>query len=109
MAGTIPHVENQTFRQEVIESAVPVLVDFWAEWCAPCRALAPTLEDLNREMAGKVKIVKVNVDQSPDLAQQFNIRSIPTLLLFKDGTVVNQSIGNVSKADLKAKLESYVA
>jgi thioredoxin 1 len=109
MAGTIAHVENKTFQLEVLKSTVPVLVDFWAEWCAPCRALAPTLEELNKELGGKVKFVKVNVDQSPDLAQQFNIRSIPTLLVFKDGAVVSQSVGNIGKADLKARLETHLA
>ena len=108
MAGTIGHVNAQTWPTEVSASAVPVLVDFWAEWCGPCRAIAPMLEELSGELAGKLKIVKVNVDESPDLAQQFGIRSIPTLLVFKGGTIAGQMVGAMPKAALKAKLESMI-
>lgn len=108
MAGTIGHVNTQTWQAEVSTSAVPVLVDFWAEWCGPCRAIAPVLEELSGELAGKLKIVKVNVDESPDLAQQFGIRSIPTLLVFKGGTIAGQMVGAMPKAALKAKLESLI-
>ena len=105
MSAGIAHVEKGNWDAEVLKSTVPVLVDFWAEWCGPCRAIAPTLEDLSKELAGKLKIVKVNVDESPDLASEFGIRSIPTLLLIKGGKVEQQMVGALSKAALKSKLE----
>ena len=108
MAGSIGHVNTQTWQAEVGGSATPVLVDFWAEWCGPCKAIAPVLEELAGELAGKLKIVKVNVDEAPDLAQQFGIRSIPTLLVFKGGTIAGQMVGAMPKAALKAKLESLL-
>jgi thioredoxin 1 len=108
MAGSIGHVNTQTWQAEVAASSVPVLVDFWAEWCGPCKAIAPVLEELSVELTGKLKIVKVNVDEAPDLAQQFGIRSIPTLLVFKGGTIAGQMVGAMPKATLKAKLESLM-
>ena len=108
MAGTIGHVDLATFPTEVISSPLPVLVDFWAEWCGPCKAIAPVLEQLNGELAGKLKIVKVNVDEAPDLAQQFNIKSIPTLLVFKGGKVVDQAVGAKSKAQFTAWLQPHL-
>ena len=108
MAGSLGEVNAQNWQAEVIASSVPVLVDFWAEWCGPCRAITPVLEELSGELAGKIKIVKVNVDQAPDLAQQFGIRSIPTMLVFKAGTVAGQIVGAMPKSTLKAKLESMI-
>ena len=108
MAGTIAHVDSTSFQPDVIASPIPVLVDFWAEWCGPCKAIAPVLEQLNGELAGKLKIVKVNVDETPDLAQQFGIRSIPTLLVFKGGKVVDQAVGAKSKAQFSAWLEPHL-
>src|SRR5262245_26572581 len=104
MSEAIEHVSTATWST-VSGASVPVLVDFWAEWCGPCRAIAPILEELAKEMQGKLKIVKVNVDESPDLAGQWGVRSIPTLLVFKDGKVVDQSVGAQSKAALKARIE----
>ena len=101
-------VNDGNFEAEVLKSGIPVLVDFWAEWCGPCKMLAPTLDQLSSEMAGKLKIVKVDVDQNRELAAQFGIRSIPTLLVFKGGTVKGQMIGAMNKAALVEKLGTYL-
>lgn len=92
------------FEAEVIKSDIPVLVDFWAAWCGPCRAIAPVIEQLSSEFAGKAKIGKVNVDENRDLAQQFGVMSIPTIIIFKNGEKVDQIIGFTGKADLEKKL-----
>ncbi|MEW5739639.1 MAG: thioredoxin [Myxococcota bacterium] len=98
-------VADASFKSEVLDSNVPVLVDFWATWCAPCRAIAPTLEELATQYKGKVKIAKVDVDENQQVAQQYGIRSIPTLLLFKGGKVVDQLVGPVPKAKLEDSLK----
>jgi thioredoxin 2 len=96
-----------TFRKE-LETSIPVLVDFWAEWCAPCRMTTPVLEELAREKAGQLKILKMNVDQNPATAGQFNIRSIPTLMLFKNGRSVESMVGAMSKTAIGEKLAPYL-
>src|SRR6476660_8202625 len=89
-----------SFEQEVLKSDTPILVDFWAEWCGPCRMIGPSLEDISNEMAGKVKVVKLNVDENPQTAEKFGVRSIPTLMIFKDGKLAAQKVGAASKGDL---------
>jgi thioredoxin 1 len=91
---------DATFKAEVIDSSVPVLVDFWAEWCGPCKQIAPALDEIAAEMAGKVKVVKVNIDENPNAPQQYGVRAIPTLLMFKGGKVVGQQVGAASKSKL---------
>jgi thioredoxin 1 len=106
MADTALHLTEATFDTEIKSRPEVLMVDFWAEWCAPCRAIAPTLEELSRESAGKVSLAKVNVDESPALAARYGIRSIPTILFMKQGAVVDQVIGAVPKAQLKKKLDA---
>lgn len=91
---------DSTFKADVIDSTTPVVVDFWAEWCGPCRMIAPALDELSKEFEGKVKIVKLNVDENPGVAGQLGIRSIPTLMVFKNGQVAAQKVGAASKSDL---------
>ena len=97
---------RQRFEQEVLEADTPVLVDFWAEWCAPCKMVAPVLDDLAEEYDGKIKFTKVDVDTSPETAMKYGIRSIPTLLVFKGGSPVDQVVGAVPKAAIKKRLDS---
>ncbi len=93
-------VTDASFAQDVLQSSEPVVVDFWAEWCGPCRMIGPALEEISNEMAGQVKIAKVNVDENPQIASQLGIRSIPALMMFKGGQVVAQKIGAAPKGDL---------
>ena len=102
------HISGENWQGEVIESDIPVLVDFWAEWCGPCKAISPILDELATELDGKLKIAKVNVDDNQALAGQFGIRSIPTLLIMKDGAVQEQMVGAMSKADLEQKLSGHL-
>ena len=99
-------VTDSDFEQEVLEAEMPVLVDFWAEWCAPCKMVAPVLDDLAEEYDGKIKFTKVDVDTNPETAMKYGIRSIPTLLVFKGGSPVDQVVGAVPKAVIKKRLDS---
>lgn len=101
-------VSDADFKTQVLDSAEPVLVDFWATWCAPCRAIAPALEELATQYKGKLKIAKVDVDEAQEVAQKFGIRSIPTLLMFKGGKVVDQIVGAVPKAKLEESLRKHI-
>ena len=101
-------VTSETFKEEVLDASIPVLVDFWAEWCGPCKTIAPIVEEIAREFAGRVKVAKLDVDASPEIATQFSIKSIPTLLLFHDGEVVDQIIGSVPKSLIKKRLDSFL-
>ena len=96
------------FDNEVINSELPVLVDFWAEWCGPCKMIAPIIEELGVEMQGQLKVGKVNVDNDPKVAQQYGIRNIPTLLVFKGGQVVDKYVGALPKAQLISKLQNHL-
>ncbi len=95
-------ITDSNFEAEVLKSSIPVLVDFWAPWCGPCRALTPTIEQLATEYAGKVKVVKLNTDENPESAVKFRINSIPNLIFFKDGKPVDQLIGAVDKSKIEA-------
>jgi len=99
-------VDNNNFKSEVMDSDVPTVVDFWAEWCGPCKMIGPSLEELSDEMAGKVKITKLNIDENPDLAAKFGVRSIPTLLIFKGGEPVGMQVGAKPKSALSDWIKS---
>ena len=100
---------QDNFQQQVLQSTTPVLVDFWAEWCGPCKMIAPLLDELAEEYSGKVKIGKVNVDEHQGLAAEYGVRDIPTLLLIKNGQVAEQMVGAKSKRDLKASFDKIAA
>jgi thioredoxin 1 len=106
--GNAVAVTEQSFDTEVVQSSVPVLVDFWAAWCGPCRAIAPTVEELASEYAGKLKVVKVDVDENPDVSGKYGVQSIPTLLVFKNGEVVERLIGAYPKNMLLQKLQPHL-
>lgn len=95
-------VDNNSFKSDVLESAEPVVVDFWAEWCGPCKMIAPSLEEIATEMNGKIKVAKLNIDENPELAAQYGVRSIPTLMLFKGGEVADMKVGAAPKTALSA-------
>jgi thioredoxin 1 len=97
---TIIHINNETFDNDVLNSDIPVLLDFWAEWCGPCKMIGPILEELSEELEGKIKIAKIDVDQNNQIAVNYSIRSIPTLIIISGGEVKGQHIGAVSKAEL---------
>ena len=106
--GNYVILNDSNFEQEVLKSDVPVVVDFWAEWCAPCRIIAPVVEELASEYEGKIKVGKMDVDQNPQSSMSYGIRSIPTLLFFKDGKPVDQLLGAVPKSQIEEKLIALV-
>ena len=101
-------VDDANFKQEVLESDIPVLVDFWAVWCAPCLMIAPIVEEIAKEYDGKLKVCKINVDEAPKTSSEYGIMSIPTLAIFKDGVLADKVIGVVPKAELVSKITPYV-
>lgn len=106
--GTTP-ITDGNFETEVLKSDKPVLVDFWAEWCGPCRALGPKLEEISDEIGESVKIVKLNIDENPDAPKKYGVRGIPTMILFKSGNEVEQIVGNQPKENIKALLEKHTS
>ncbi|CAG0971104.1 MAG: thioredoxin [Rhizobiaceae bacterium] len=101
--------DKNSFKAEVLESAEPVVVDFWAEWCGPCKMIAPALEEISNELSGKVKVAKLNIDENPELAAQFGVRSIPTLMLFKGGQVADMKVGAAPKTALSHWINGAIA
>lgn len=108
MAGKILEVGDQNFETEVLNSQVPVLVDFWAAWCAPCRMLAPVVDAIATKYEGKAKVVKLNVDENISTAGKYNIKGIPTLLLFKNGVIKEQIVGNTTKDTISKMLDNHL-
>jgi len=108
MSNEIIHLSDDTFKKEVLESSVPVLVDYWAEWCGPCKMIAPILDSLISEYDGKIKIAKLNIDENPNTPTKYGIRGIPTLMIFKDGNVESTKVGALSKSQLIAFIDSTI-
>ncbi len=103
------HIDDNEFEAKVLKSAEPVLVDFWAEWCGPCRQIAPVLDEISKERAGKLTVAKVNIDKNPGTPQKYGVRGIPTLILFKGGQAVSTKVGSLPKSKLLEWIDSVVA
>jgi thioredoxin 1 len=108
MAGAVKEINESQFEEEVTKSEIPVLVDFWAPWCGPCKMLGPVLEEVAAANDSRLKIVKVNVDENPDLAQKFEVMGIPSMFLFKNGDVIDSFTGAMSKQALTEKIDKYI-
>ena len=108
MSEKIVHITDESFEEDVLKSADPVLVDYWAEWCGPCKSIAPILGEIAEEYAGKLKVAKLNIDENPATPPRYGIRGIPTLMLFKDGNVEATKVGALSKSQLSAFIDSNI-
>jgi thioredoxin 1 len=108
MSEHIHHVTDDTFEPEVLQSQLPVLVDYWAEWCGPCKMVAPIVEEVARDYAGRLKVAKIDIDQYDKMAARFGVRGIPTLMLFRNGAVAAQKVGALSKSQLTAFLDTNI-
>ena len=108
MTENIHHVSDSSFESEVLQSSLPVLVDYWAEWCGPCKAIAPILDDVSKEYAGRLKVAKLNIDENQQTPPKYGIRGIPTLMLFKNGNVEATKVGALSKSQLLAFIDSNI-
>ena len=108
MSDNIVHVTDESFEEDVLKAEDPVLVDYWAEWCGPCKAIAPILGEIAEEYAGRLKIAKLNIDENPSTPPKYGIRGIPTLMLFKEGNVEATKVGALSKSQLSAFLDSNI-
>lgn len=108
MSDNIVHVSDSSFEQDVLQAEGPVLVDFWAEWCGPCKMIAPVLEELAEEYNGKLKIAKLNIDENPETAPKYGVRGIPTLILFKNGQAEGTKVGALSKSQLATFIDSAI-
>ena len=108
MSEAITHITDSTFEQEVLESDQPVLVDYWAEWCGPCKMIAPILDEIAKDYDGKLKITKLNIDENPETPPKYGIRGIPTLMIFKSGDVASTKVGALSKSQLTAFIDQSI-
>ncbi len=106
--GQVFHLTDENFQEEVLNSKLPVIVDFWATWCAPCRMIAPIIDEIAKEYDGKIKVCKLDVDNNPNTAITYGVRSIPTLLFFKDGKLISSSIGAVGKSKILEQIEKLL-
>jgi thioredoxin 1 len=108
MSNNILNVTDSTFEQEVLSSDIPVLLDYWAEWCGPCKMIAPILNDIADEYSGKIKVAKINIDENPATPAKFGVRGIPTLMIFKSGSIEATKVGAMSKSQLSAFIDSTI-